>query len=173
MNKGKREGIGGTNCQDNELPLQTILQVHAQSTCKNASNKEHIEFWCMRLSKNCWLVENADATCTIKGALDSNRVVKKILRASLSYKEGSSMLFFNAEIRATSIQNNPCVFQSWQFVLTALLQQKLSSYDQGSKSLLYIIRKNSWILRNLTVHAQYWVVFKMAACTVRIFKRQL
>ena len=173
MNKAKREGIGGTNCQDDELPLQTILQVHAQSTCKNASNKEHIEFWCMRLSKNCWLVENADATCTIKGALDSNRVVKKILRASLSYKEGSSMLFFNAENRATSIHNNPCVFQSWQFVLTALLQQKLSSYDQGSKSLLYIIRKNSWILRNLTVHAQYRVVFKMAACTVRIFKRQL
>ena len=173
MNKAKREGIGGTNCQDDELPLQTILQVHAQSTCKNASNKEHIEFWCMRLSKNCWLVENADATCTIKGALDSNRVVKKILRASLSYKEGSSMLFFNAENRATSIHNNPCVFQSWQFVLTALLQQKLSSYDQGSKSLLYIIGKNSWILRNLTVHAQYWVVFKMAACTVRIFKRQL
>ena len=122
-NKAKREGIGGTNCQDDELPLQTILQVHAQSTCKNASNKEHIEFWCMRLSKNCWLVENADATCTIKGALDSNRVVKKILRASLSYKEGSSMLFFNAENRATSFQNNPCVFQSRQFVLTALLQK--------------------------------------------------
>ena len=77
----------------------------------------------MRLSKNCWLVENADATCTIKGALDSNRVVKKILRASLSYKEGSSMLLFNTENRATSIQNNLCVFQSQQFVLTALLQQ--------------------------------------------------
>ena len=93
------------------------------SSCKNASNKEHIEFWCMHLSKNCWLVENADATCTIKDALDSNRVVKKILRASLSYKEGSSMLFFNAENRATSFQNSPCVFQSRQFVLIALLQQ--------------------------------------------------
>ena len=87
MNKAKREGISGTNCQDDELPLQTILQVHAQSTCKNASNKEHIEFWRMCLSKNCWLVENADATCTIKGALDSNRVVKKILRASWVIKK--------------------------------------------------------------------------------------
>ena len=112
----KEEGNGWENCLDDELPFQTILQLHDQSTCKNASNKEHIEFWCTRLSKNCWLVENADATCTIKGALDSNRVVKKILRASLSYKEVSSMSFFNAENGATSFQNSPCVFQSRQFV---------------------------------------------------------
>ena len=33
LNKhGKREGRGGGNCLDKELPLLTTLQVHAQST---------------------------------------------------------------------------------------------------------------------------------------------
>ena len=44
LNSGKREGRGGENCLDNELELLTKLQVHAYSTHKNASNKEHIEF---------------------------------------------------------------------------------------------------------------------------------
>ena len=44
MNSGKREGRGGENCLGNKLPLLTTLQVHAQSTHKNTSNEEHMEF---------------------------------------------------------------------------------------------------------------------------------
>ena len=40
----KREGRGGENCLYNELPLQTMIKVHAQSTSKNASNAEYMEF---------------------------------------------------------------------------------------------------------------------------------
>ena len=44
MNSGKREGRGGENCLCNKLPLLTKLQVHAQTTHKNTSNEEHMEF---------------------------------------------------------------------------------------------------------------------------------
>lgn len=44
INSGKREGRGGENCLDKELPLQTMIKVHAQSTSKNASNAEYVEF---------------------------------------------------------------------------------------------------------------------------------
>ena len=44
MNSGKRKGKGGENCLGNKLPLLTKLQVHAQTTHKNTSNKEHMEF---------------------------------------------------------------------------------------------------------------------------------
>ena len=36
--------MGGESCEDEELPLLTTLQVHAQSTRKNALNEEHMEF---------------------------------------------------------------------------------------------------------------------------------
>ena len=51
INSGKREGRGGENCLDDELALLTTLQVHALSTCKNASNEEHMEFRLMRICK--------------------------------------------------------------------------------------------------------------------------
>ena len=35
--------MGWENCLDKELPFLTALQVHAQSTHKNASNEEHME----------------------------------------------------------------------------------------------------------------------------------
>ena len=44
INSGKRKGMGGGNWLDEELPLLTTLQVHAESTRKNASNEEHMEF---------------------------------------------------------------------------------------------------------------------------------
>ena len=44
INSKKREGRGGENCLYNELPLQTMIKVHAQSTSKNASNAEYMEF---------------------------------------------------------------------------------------------------------------------------------
>ena len=44
INSRKREGRGGENCLYNELPLQTMIKVHAQSTSKNASNAEYMEF---------------------------------------------------------------------------------------------------------------------------------
>ena len=47
INSGKREGRGGGNCLDEELSLLTTLQVHAQSTCKNASNEDCMEFQCI------------------------------------------------------------------------------------------------------------------------------
>ena len=40
----KEEGRGGENCLGNKLPLLTKLQVHAQTTHKNTSNEEHMEF---------------------------------------------------------------------------------------------------------------------------------
>ena len=49
INSGKREGRGGGNCLDEELSLLTTLQVHAQSTCKNASNEDCMEFQCMSI----------------------------------------------------------------------------------------------------------------------------
>ena len=63
INSGKREGMGGENCLDKELPFLTVLQVHSQSTHKNASNEEHMEFQCMCICKNHWLLENADTLC--------------------------------------------------------------------------------------------------------------
>ena len=36
--------MGGENCLEEELPILTMLQVNAQSTHKNASNKEHMVF---------------------------------------------------------------------------------------------------------------------------------
>ena len=45
FHSGKREEeIGKTAYPDDELPLQTMLQVHTQSTHKKASNKVHMEF---------------------------------------------------------------------------------------------------------------------------------
>ena len=45
LNKQWKEvGRGGENCLDVELALLAMLQVHAQSTCKNTSNKEHMKF---------------------------------------------------------------------------------------------------------------------------------
>ena len=38
INSRKREGRGGENCLYNELPLQTMIKVHAQSASKNALN---------------------------------------------------------------------------------------------------------------------------------------
>ena len=32
------------NYLDDEMSVQTTLQIQAQSTCKSASNKEHMEF---------------------------------------------------------------------------------------------------------------------------------
>ena len=59
----KREEKGGENCLNDKLPLQTILKVRTQSTCKKLSNKEHIEFPCMCIYKNHGLPENAKALC--------------------------------------------------------------------------------------------------------------
>ena len=56
INSGKREGRGGENSLGNKLPLQTMLKVHTQSTHKNTSNKEYIEFQCIHICKNCWLL---------------------------------------------------------------------------------------------------------------------
>ena len=56
----KREGRGGENCLYNELPLQTMIKVHAQSTSKNASNAEYMEFQHAYMQKpltttmECW-----------------------------------------------------------------------------------------------------------------------
>ena len=47
----KEGGKGGENCLDDELALLTMLQVHSQSTCKNASNEEHMELSCMHICK--------------------------------------------------------------------------------------------------------------------------
>ena len=44
INSKKREWRGGENCLNNELPLQTMINFHAQSTLKNASNAEYMEF---------------------------------------------------------------------------------------------------------------------------------
>ena len=41
------------NCLDDEVPLQTTPQVHAQSTQKIALNEEHMEFQRMCICKNC------------------------------------------------------------------------------------------------------------------------
>ena len=60
INSGKRKGMGGESCKDEELPLLTTLQVHAQSTRKNASNEEHMEFQRMWYAKNRWLLEKTD-----------------------------------------------------------------------------------------------------------------
>ena len=51
INSGKREGRGGENCLDDELALLTMLQVHTQSTCRNTSNEEHMEFQFMCICK--------------------------------------------------------------------------------------------------------------------------
>ena len=47
---------GGENYLDDELSVQTMLQAHAQSTCKNASIREHMEFWHVRICKNRWIL---------------------------------------------------------------------------------------------------------------------
>ena len=60
INSRKREGRGGENCLYNELPLQTMIKVHAQSTSKNASNAEYMEFQHAYMQKpltttmECW-----------------------------------------------------------------------------------------------------------------------
>lgn len=47
---------GGENYLDDELSVQTMLQAHAQSTCKNASIREHMEFWLVCICKNRWIL---------------------------------------------------------------------------------------------------------------------
>ena len=47
----KEGGKGWENCLDDELALLTTLQVHAQSTLRNASNEGHMEFRRMRICK--------------------------------------------------------------------------------------------------------------------------
>ena len=51
INNGKREEMGGKNCLNNKLAPFITLYVHTQSTCKNNSNEEHMEFRCMRICK--------------------------------------------------------------------------------------------------------------------------
>ena len=51
------------NCLEEELTLLTTLQIHAQSTHKNTSNEEHMEFWRICKCKNHWILDTADALC--------------------------------------------------------------------------------------------------------------
>ena len=49
VNKQWKEGEKGWGkLPDEELPLLTTLQVHAQSTCKNAPNEGQIAFDCIK-----------------------------------------------------------------------------------------------------------------------------